>query len=159
MTNIPYIKNPQLDGETFLLEGNNTGVLLFHGFTATTTEVRLIGECLNKAGFTVSAPLLPGHGTHPQDLNRVSWRDWIACGEKYLFELKKHCKKIIIGGGVMNQKQVFPYIYKYLQEFVNNYVVLPGLSDYIVSPGLGDHAGITGALILVHQALQEKNES
>ncbi|MCJ7696498.1 MAG: hypothetical protein MUO40_13895, partial [Anaerolineaceae bacterium] len=84
MTNIPFIKNPQLDGETFLLEGNNTGVLLFHGFTATTTEVRLIGECLNKDGFTISAPLLPGHGTHPKDLNRVSWRDWVDCGEKYL---------------------------------------------------------------------------
>ena len=64
-------------------------------------------------------------------------------------------KKIILGGGVMNQKQLFPSIYKYLKEFVADYVFLPELSDYIVSPGLGDHAGITGSLMLAKQALQE----
>ncbi|MEH7504717.1 ROK family protein [Neobacillus drentensis] len=66
-------------------------------------------------------------------------------------------KKIILGGGVMNQKQVFISVYKYLQEFLNEYVVLPELADYIVSPGLGDNAGITGSLMLAHQAFQEEN--
>jgi fructokinase len=64
-------------------------------------------------------------------------------------------EKIILGGGVMNQKQVFPYLYQSLQEFLNEYVELPELSDYIVSPGLGNDAGITGAIILAQQALQE----
>lgn len=62
-------------------------------------------------------------------------------------------KKIILGGGVMNQKQVFSYIRKYLQEFLNDYVALPELSDYIVSPGLGDNAGIIGSLLLAQNAL------
>jgi fructokinase len=66
-------------------------------------------------------------------------------------------KKIILGGGVMHQKQLFPSIYKYLKEFVANYVYLPELSDYIVSPGLGDSAGITGSLMLAKQALRETN--
>ncbi|WHY85708.1 ROK family protein [Neobacillus novalis] len=61
-------------------------------------------------------------------------------------------KKIILGGGVMNQKHVFTSIYKYLPELIHGYVSLPELSDYIVSPGLGDAAGITGALILAQQA-------
>ena len=56
----------------------------------------------------------------------------------------------------MKQKQVFTSIYKYLEEFLNGYIRLPELSDYIVSPGLGDDARITGALLLAHQALQEK---
>ncbi|MCM2535877.1 ROK family protein [Neobacillus pocheonensis] len=64
-------------------------------------------------------------------------------------------KKIILGGGVMKQEQVFTAIYNYLQELVNHYVELPELSTYIVSPGLGDDAGITGSLLLAHQALQE----
>jgi fructokinase len=64
-------------------------------------------------------------------------------------------KKIILGGGVMKQKQVFPAIYKHLTELVNGYVFLPELSDYIVSPGLEDNAGITGSLMLAHQALQK----
>jgi fructokinase len=66
-------------------------------------------------------------------------------------------QKIILGGGVMNQKQLFPTIYKYLKEFVADYVQLPELSDYIVSPGLGDAAGITGSLMLAKQALQENH--
>jgi fructokinase len=67
-------------------------------------------------------------------------------------------KKIILGGGVMNQKQVFSYVYKYLPELVNDYVTLPELSDYIVKPGLGDNAGIVGSLLLAKEAfeLQEK---
>lgn len=63
-------------------------------------------------------------------------------------------KKIILGGGVMNQKQVFSYIQKYLQEILNEYVALPELSDYIVSPGLGDNAGIIGSLLLAKDALE-----
>lgn len=66
-------------------------------------------------------------------------------------------KRIILGGGVMKQEQVFTAIYKYLPEFIQNYVSLPELSEYIVGPGLGDNAGITGALILAHQALEGKS--
>ncbi|MEH7377089.1 ROK family protein [Neobacillus drentensis] len=64
-------------------------------------------------------------------------------------------KKIILGGGVMNQKQVFTSIYKFLPELLNDYITLPKLSNYIVSPGLGDNAGITGSLLLAHRALLE----
>ncbi|KAF0819674.1 MULTISPECIES: ROK family protein [unclassified Cytobacillus] len=66
-------------------------------------------------------------------------------------------KKIILGGGVMNQSQVFSSIYKYLPELLKEYVSLPELSDYIVSPGLGDRAGITGSLLLAKRALIEQN--
>ncbi|MBT2661619.1 ROK family protein [Bacillus sp. ISL-45] len=62
-------------------------------------------------------------------------------------------KKIILGGGVMHQKQVFSYIYEYLPELVNGYVTLPELSDYIVSPGLGNDAGIIGSLLLAKGTL------
>jgi fructokinase len=67
-------------------------------------------------------------------------------------------KKIILGGGVMKQKQVFTFINRYLEEFINGYAALPELTDYIVSPGLGDNAGITGALMLAHQALLAENK-
>lgn len=64
-------------------------------------------------------------------------------------------KRIIVGGGVMKQKQVFSSIYKYLPEFVNGYVDMPDLSTYIVSPGLGDNAGIVGSFMLADRALKE----
>lgn len=72
-------------------------------------------------------------------------------------------KKIILGGGVMKQKQIFSYIYKYIQQLLNNYIVYPELStsinDYIVPPGLKENAGIVGALLLAKQAYQEKKQA
>jgi len=64
-------------------------------------------------------------------------------------------KKIILGGGVMKQEQLFSSIYQLLGEFLNDYVSLPKLSEYIVPPGLGDRSGITGALLLAQKALEE----
>ena len=62
-------------------------------------------------------------------------------------------KKIILGGGVMHQKQLFPMIHKYTQEFLNGYiqkeeVITDKIKDYIVYPELGDNAGVVGALAL-----------
>lgn len=62
-------------------------------------------------------------------------------------------KKIILGGGVMHQKQLFPMIHKYTQEFLNGYiqkeeVTTDKIKDYIVYPELGDNAGVVGALAL-----------
>ena len=50
--------------ETFLLEGNNgKAVLLLHGYTGTTAEMRPLGNHLHSLGYTVLCPRLPGHGT------------------------------------------------------------------------------------------------
>lgn len=72
-------------------------------------------------------------------------------------------KRIILGGGVMKQAQLFPLIREKLSAYLNNYVNFPQLNEqidkYIVPPALGDRAGITGALILAKQALDEDNIS
>ncbi|MNJ47763.1 putative fructokinase [compost metagenome] len=61
-------------------------------------------------------------------------------------------KKVILGGGVMHQKQLFPLIRKEVGKNLNGYVVSPGILDdmenYIVPPGLADNAGLCGALAL-----------
>ena len=35
------MKNAHLDGDAFLIEGKDIGVVLLHGFTATTAEVQI----------------------------------------------------------------------------------------------------------------------
>jgi carboxylesterase len=62
--------------ESFFLEGKNGACLMLHGFTASPYEMRYIGHKLNEAGYAVSAPRLPGHGTNIQDLDRTGWEDW-----------------------------------------------------------------------------------
>lgn len=101
MTENPYIKNPHLQGDSFTLSGNKTGILLLHGFTATTAEVRLMAECLNLAGFSISAPLLPGHGTFPDDLNHVKWIAWYEAAEAAFLELRRSCSHVFVGGESM----------------------------------------------------------
>lgn len=96
-----YIENPHLDGESFFWQGNSTGVLLLHGLTATTAEVRLLAECLKQQGYTISAPLLPGHGTHPAELNDKKWLDWYEAAEIAYLELRQKCKQVYVGGESM----------------------------------------------------------
>lgn len=98
MPSDPMIHNPQLQGDPFYWEGGPVGVLLIHGFTATTAEVRLLGSILHQRGHTICAPLLPGHYTHPADLNRVSWRDWVNTVESGYQQLKASCQHVFVGG-------------------------------------------------------------
>ena len=71
-------------------------------------------------------------------------------------------KKIILGGGVMKQKQLFPLIYRDVKKLLNKYIEIPQLSDeiekYIVPAELGDLAGITGALLLGRKAYETQPE-
>lgn len=101
MLESPLIQNPQLEGGSFYWEGGPVGVLLCHGFTATTTEVRLVGRFLHERGYTVAGPLLPGHGTTPQEMNRCRWEDWFAALESAYRELAARCERVFVGGESM----------------------------------------------------------
>lgn len=92
------IHNPHLEGDTFFWPGNEVGVLLLHGLTATTAEVRLLAQNLQAEGFTISAPLLPGHGTSPEDLNETTWHDWAWAAEKAYQHLATVCDYVFVGG-------------------------------------------------------------
>jgi len=92
------LKNSELDGSAFLWEGSDVGILLSHGFTATTTEVRNLASYLHHTGYTVCAPLLPGHGTTPEDMNRYRWQDWVNSVEIAYCQLGEICNQVVVGG-------------------------------------------------------------
>lgn len=62
-------------------------------------------------------------------------------------------ERIILGGGVMKQAQLFPLIRQEFEKLMGGYVQLPALDEYIVPPALGDNAGITGCLLLAKEQL------
>ena len=97
----PMMKNAHLDGDAFLIEGNDIGVVLLHGFTATTAEVRLLADYLRGFGYTLAAPLLRGHGTQPAELNKTSWLDWYEAAEGAYLELRGKCTKVFVCGESM----------------------------------------------------------
>lgn len=67
-------------------------------------------------------------------------------------------ERIIMGGGVTAQEQLFPMIRSQVREKLNNYLDVPkivnDIEDYIVPPKLGDKAGILGALALAQQVVK-----
>jgi carboxylesterase len=85
------------NAEPFLHRAGDTGCLL-HGFTSSPHELRDLGRYLADRGITVSAPLLPGHGTHPDDLRGLSWRDWYGAASGALDELRGECKRVAVAG-------------------------------------------------------------
>jgi carboxylesterase len=96
-----FLHNPELEGDAFFWEAGPVGILLAHGYSATTVDVRPLAQNLHDHGYTVAGPLLPGHGTQPADLNRVRWQDWVAEGEKTYQQLKQRCEKVFVGGESM----------------------------------------------------------
>jgi carboxylesterase len=85
--------------EPFAHEGSDDiGVLLCHGFTSTPQSMRGWAEHLAEAGHTVRCPLLPGHGTRWQELNRTTWRDWYGAVEQALDELRDRCRSVFVFG-------------------------------------------------------------
>ena len=61
-------------------------------------------------------------------------------------------QRIILGGGVMEQAQLFPLIRREVQQLLNGYVqspvIIENIDAYIVPPGLGKRAGVLGAIAL-----------
>ena len=95
-------RKPDLDTSPFFLKGvetpHPTGVLLIHGFTGSPPEMRLMGGYLHQRGLTVSGPLLPGHGTSVEDMNRCRWTDWTDHVEEALADLQSRCKRVFVAG-------------------------------------------------------------
>ncbi len=83
--------------EPFELGRGPDACLLLHGFTGSPWDVRPLGEALAARGMHVVAPLLPGHGTTPQALLGVTWRDWRAAARDALDSLRGH-RSIFVAG-------------------------------------------------------------
>ena len=69
-------------------------------------------------------------------------------------------EKVILGGGVMQQAQLYPLIREAVKRNLNGYLnadaILEHIDDYIVPPGLGQQAGLCGALALGLSALRNQ---
>ena len=84
--------------EPFDHDGSDIGVLLCHGFTGTPQSLRPWGEYLADRGYSVRLPLLPGHGTTWQEMNRTRWEDWYACVDAAFRELHEDCERVVVCG-------------------------------------------------------------
>lgn len=81
-----------------LIDGISHGVLLMHGFTGTSAHMRLVGEALNRQGFTVMGINLPGHATSMEDMATQTWQDWLNAAKDAFLQLKQKCDYASVAG-------------------------------------------------------------
>jgi len=64
-------------------------------------------------------------------------------------------QRIVMGGGVMEQPQLWPMVHQKVQEVLNGYIsvsqILEDIEDYIVPPALGSRSGVLGAIALAQR--------
>lgn len=66
------IKHP----EPFTFEAGPRAVLLLHGFTGHSADVRMLGRYLEKQGYTSHAPIYRGHGGSAEEIVKATAADW-----------------------------------------------------------------------------------
>jgi fructokinase len=68
-------------------------------------------------------------------------------------------QRIILGGGVMDQTQLFPIIREKVVKLLNGYIdsesILKHIDQYIIPPGLGNQAGALGCIAMAQQKAAE----
>ncbi|MGH3341688.1 MAG: alpha/beta hydrolase [Carbonactinosporaceae bacterium] len=90
---------PLLPGaEPCYRDGGPVGALLCHGFTGSPQALRQWADYLGDHDITVALPLLPGHGTHWQDMALTRAEDWYAELDRAFDLLRTRCDAVFVMG-------------------------------------------------------------
>lgn len=81
--------------------GAKSAILLIHGYTGYPGELEFSADALFRAGHTVCAPRLPGHGTDRADFRSTGAADWIRRARDAYIELRAEYGNVRIAGHSM----------------------------------------------------------
>jgi carboxylesterase len=84
--------------EPYAHDGGPVGVVFCHGFTGSPQSLRGWAEAVAGAGHSVRLPLLPGHGTTWQEMNRTGWQQWYAEVDAAFADLSTRCESVLVAG-------------------------------------------------------------
>lgn len=93
LANSPFEFNPPKEKNT-----RSVGLLFIHGLLDSPFTLRDLANQFFENNMLCRSVLLPGHGTKPEDLMRVTYRDWIQVVEYGIMSLSKQVEKIVIVG-------------------------------------------------------------
>lgn len=137
-----HVRVPRAHGDTF------EGICPYHGDCL---EGMASGPALQARTGRSPAELEPDHETWALEVHYLS-----MALVNYICVLSP--ERIIMGGGVMKQRHLFPRIRSKVLELLNGYIrtdhLLHDVDSYIVHPDLGDRAGIVGAVALAEEAVR-----
>lgn len=78
--------------------GSRKGVLLVHGYVGSPKDFGKLPQILAGAGYRVSAPLLPGHGTRPTDMEALTADELFDAVCRAYAGLRSECEKVAVVG-------------------------------------------------------------
>jgi carboxylesterase len=81
-----------------LQEEGSPGVLLLHGFGDTPQTLALLSRKLHKSGYSVYAPLLPGHGRNMEAFDKSRATDWISAAKSAFAEMRSRHDSVSVVG-------------------------------------------------------------
>ncbi len=94
--NAPFILLPtQAEG---VKHRYKRGILLTHGLTDSPYFMRHLADFFVSQGYLVMAILLPGHGTQPGDLLKVTWQEWAKAVAYGTDKLAEQVDEVYLGG-------------------------------------------------------------
>jgi len=79
-------------------ENSRAGILLFHGLLDSPFGMHDLASVLQQQGYLVRGILLPGHGTRPGDLLKVTLNDWLAATQTAIEQTLNHVDKLFVLG-------------------------------------------------------------
>lgn len=103
------------------------GVLFLHGFTASPWTLRAWAAATADAGYRVSVPRLPGHGTNWRELEVTDGRDWYAAAERAFLELRDECPAVFVAGLSMGGALALQLAERHPDEVAGLLLVNPAL--------------------------------
>ncbi|HTB78129.1 MAG TPA: alpha/beta fold hydrolase [Polyangiaceae bacterium] len=78
--------------------GRSPCVVALHGFTGTAGELGAVLGAVGDAGYAVDAALLPGHGTAVEQLQEMTFEDWIAASRRRVqAAIEAHGRVVLLG--------------------------------------------------------------
>lgn len=108
-------------------------VLFCHGFTGSPWSLREWAGLTADAGYRVSLPRLPGHGTTWQELNATRWRDWYATVEREFRVLRDESDQVFVAGLSMGGGLALRLAQKYADDVAGLMLVNPAVLGYPVT--------------------------
>jgi len=86
--------------QSFFFEGGKRAVILFHSFTSTPVDNRMLGRALNKLDYTVYGPLFTNHGKSLDQVLELSPSVWFEDGIKEVQKIRDMGYEDIVVAGV-----------------------------------------------------------
>ena len=105
-------------------------VLFLHGFNSSPHALREWARITADAGYRVSLPRLPGHGTTWRELQVTRWRDWYDCAERELLTLAGETDQVFVAGHSMGGSLALRLAAHHRSTIAGLVLVNPGLLAY-----------------------------